>query len=161
MNIKEITKLVDGTPTTVEMFKQLVEISGEEQAIKFVNAQRPRDTSPTVGFLNPYTVTKVVTLEDGTEEIQRIGKQKCKLALRQELLAGSPLEEQCIDGWLHLIADFTPNTRGSGYHVAESFVNTMQDANSIQAEKSDDNGFRYVSWMSNPNKTSEVSNGAL
>ena len=161
MNIKEITKLVDGTPTTVEMFKQLVEISGEEQAIKFVNAQRPRDTSPTVGFLNPYTVTKVVTLEDGKEEIQRINKQKCKLAIRQSQVAGCPLESQCIDGWLHLIAEFTPNKRGSGWHVAESFVNTLQDANSIQAEKADDNGFRYESWMNNSNMTSESVNEVL
>ena len=161
MNTKEITKFVAGTSTTVEMFKNLVEIGGEKGAINYVNAQRPRDTSPTVGFLNPYTVTKEVELEDGTKELQRINKWKCKLALRQSQVAGSPLESQCIGGWVHLIADFTPNKIGTGFFVAESFVNTLQDANSIQAEKADDNGFRYVTWMSNPNKTSEVSNGAL
>tara|TARA_R100001594_G_scaffold149397_1_gene207086 strand:- start:1159 stop:1629 length:471 start_codon:yes stop_codon:yes gene_type:complete len=152
----EITQFVKGTDITVEQFLVLCDTFGETKAKRMVNKERAK--SPVVGFLNPYDVKQEIDLGNGKTETRIITKQKLKLALRQKHVAGSPLEKQCINGWLHLIADFTPNANNNGYYVAEDFVMSMQQANTRQAEKENDNGFQHVPWMKGEETSEAVPN---
>lgn len=148
--LKDIKSHIAGSDLSVEEYKGMVKLVGQEKADSIVKSQLPRPPqSPTVGFLNPFNVDIEVDLSDGSKEKRRITKQRFKLALRQEQVAGSPLESQCIDGWLHLTGVFTPNANNNGYFIKESFIGTIQEANAREADKPDNTRpFVIGAWMS-------------
>lgn len=84
----------------------------------------------TVGFANKFA--------DGNLQV--------KLAFTPETLQS--FMTQVEDGWCHISAQFIPNSNPtSGWHVAESFVETFQEANARRASSEKDNGYRFQPFM--------------
>tara|TARA_R100000808_G_C2087249_1_gene108965 strand:+ start:151 stop:507 length:357 start_codon:yes stop_codon:yes gene_type:complete len=104
------------------------------ELINYIESQK---NNQTVGFANPF--------EDGNLQV--------KLAFTPERLLS--MAEQVEDGWCHISAQFIPNSNPStGWHVAESFVETFQEANARKEASDKDNGFRYKPFMGKPNEQS-------
>ena len=104
------------------------------ELINYIESQK---NNQTVGFANPF--------EDGNLQV--------KLAFTPERLLS--MAEQVEDGGCHISAQFIPNSNPStGWHVAESFVETFQEANARKEASDKDNGFRYKPFMGKPNEQS-------
>ena len=127
-NKTEIKALLAGTALKPEQYVEMVNILGEEQAIQMVNSQKPK--AETVGFANAF--------KDGNLQI--------KVALN-ELKRSEIANHTNDDGYTYLILNMIPNLNGSGWHVGENFVETMQSANARKDATEGSSDFRYTPFM--------------
>ena len=156
MNKVEIKKLISGTKCSPEMFEQLTETGGLESAIEYVKSLKGEKSTPnevglTVGFLNKFTVTKVVRDEStGKDTAYKVDMWRSKVAIPRSDLVGSPLEKQCEGEWLLLTGVFQPNKRSAGFNIGQDFLQTRKKANELAKAKADKEGRTpYVihDWM--------------
>jgi len=137
---KELKTFLQGSDITAEQYSGMVDLVGEEEADSYVISKQPK--SPTVGFANFFTVMVKDRITNKMVSIQKIN---FKLALRETNM--DSLKAQAIDGWIFLTGVMNPNSSGNGYHVAEDFVETFQDANSRKEASKNDNGFRLKPYL--------------
>jgi len=137
-NKTEIKAIIAGTDITPQEFVEMVNVVGEERAIKMVNAEKPK--AVTVGFANAF--------KDGNLQI--------KVALN-ELKRSEINSHTNDDGYTYLILNMIPNQNGSGWHVGENFVETMQSANARKDATEGSSDFRYTPFMKQSEETSTES----
>ena len=165
MNKVEIKKLISGTKCSPEMFEQLTETGGLESAIEYVKSLKGEKSTPnevglTVGFLNKFTVTKVVRDEStGKDTAYKVDMWRSKVAIPRSDLVGSPLEKQCEGEWLLLTGVFQPNKKSEGYNIGHDFIRTREEENLVEEEKSSKIGkkpFVINDWMKRNSNREEI-----